>query len=49
MLGFWRALMVRDGDFLAVLIFALAGLDMSFWAISKPVFGNLAQVLARAM
>jgi hypothetical protein len=49
MLGFWRALMVRDSDFLAVAIFALAGLDMSLWAISKPVFGNLAQVLARAM
>ena len=49
MLGFWGALMIRDGDFLAVAMFALAGLDLSLWAIRKPVFGNLAQVLARAM
>ena len=49
MLGFWRALMVRDSDFLAVAIFSLAGLDMSLWAISDPVFGNMAQVLAQAM
>ena len=49
MLGCWRALLVRDSDILAVAIFSLAGLDISFWAITKPVFGNLAQVLARAM
>jgi hypothetical protein len=49
MLGFWRALMVRDSDLLAAAIFALAGLDMSLWAISKPAFDNMAQVLARAM
>ncbi len=49
MLGFWRALMVKNSDFLAVAIFTLAGLDISLWAITKPGFGDLAQVFAGAM
>ena len=45
MLTSWLTLFVADENFAAALIFGLAGLDGSFWLISKPALAQIAEVL----
>ena len=49
MLNHLWAITLGDESFSAVLMLSLTGLDSSLWLLSKPFFGQLAEVLARAM
>ena len=49
MLNHLWAMTLGDESFSAVLMLSLTGLDSSLWLLSKPFFGQLGDVLARAM